>query len=108
MATQERSLASERVHLGAGVFGQVACSALVLPREHRDSLGPIEVEIMPAGKPARLTTAWTMLAIGALAMVFALLLLARKAETAAQGPQAASPGAPLAAPESMSRASTPL
>jgi hypothetical protein len=108
MATQERTLASELVHLGAGVFGQIARTAPVLPREHRDSLGAIEVEVVPVGAPPRFRTVWTMAALSALAMAFTFVVHAKKAPTAEQAPRAVSADAPLVAPVTVSRASPPL
>jgi hypothetical protein len=107
MALQERTLGSELVHSSGGVFDQVARAALLLPRsEHRDSLGPFAVEVAPIGDPPRIRIAWTMAAIGAVAMAFILAAHAKKAPTAS--PHAVGPAAPLVAPVTVSRESPPL
>jgi hypothetical protein len=94
MVTQERPIDSEIVHLSAGLFDTLACSAPVLPRvDPHDSLSAIEVEVTRASKLPRVKTAWTMAAIGIAALVGTLTVQARQASTAAEAPSSLKPGA---------------
>jgi hypothetical protein len=96
MVTQERAIDTEIVHLSAGLFDTLACSAPVLPRiDPRDSLSAIEVEVEvePAGKPPRVRTAWTMAAISIAAMAVTLAVQARKAPVTLEAPPSLRPGA---------------
>jgi hypothetical protein len=97
MATQERTLDNDLVHLSAGLFDTIACTAPILESiDPRDSLSAIEVEVAPVGKPPRVRAAWTMAAIGLAAMVGTLASQVRHSPTAVQTPQVVRPGAPVA------------